>query len=1141
MTDLRFAQPQWIHLIWLVLGAITILCWFEWKGDNRLSLFMSYSMRQRLVMRPSRLRRLMRIVLMGVCCICLVIALMRPQWGFQFVRSKRVGAEIMVCLDVSRSMLAADVAPSRLSRARAEIRDLLSFLDGDHIGLIAFAGKATVLCPLTPDFGFLRNVLETVGPHSVSRGGTNLEAPIRKALAGFRGSSDLSRTIILITDGEDHDSFVLDAAKAAAERGIGIITIGFGDEAGSELYVIDSETGARNQVRDGDGNPVITRLDGDMLRKISLETGSAYIPAGTATLDLKSIYDIHIAPLTRGQLSARGRMVKQEGFQWAIIGALVSMMMATMVTRGRQSSTPPTLAKARSAVAILMLMAAIVSEVSAQETEQAESEVTQTVQDEQSQLQGERAEEADPREAYNQAVAMLSAKQLDAAEEHLELARSHAGSDGQARYRACYNLGWVAVERAEEIIKEKPAEALAHLERAADWFREAIRLQQQEDAPRENLEIVTRRAMTLADSLANREKSDLAAKLDALIASQRALLDLMQTTVQQASTMEQPALNEALRREFRSLEIQQRQHLSQLGKCSQAVRGELDSIDKVEKAERTAEQRLRQVQLSNVLIYLNQASQRMGQSRSQMRLRQALRAYRRASASLEQMKRARDQLRNIVEVLTAVIGDAISLAQQTAMFSSRNSLAIAPDKPALDVPNWITIEYLDQTLESIQGRTDELAERIEAGAGEAVESEERRVKGEEERVAVMLREALPLLEQAQDQFGRARDLLTLNQNIESYQSQVAAIDLLHDVRELFLDIRGLIEVIYSDQRSMRQLTDLDREAEEQQDAQSLLTALGGLQSENLVRSRRLAEMFGSQLQELEQPTETAENGEKFPAEQQKQRLLLARQLLEKITTSFQGLSTRMEAPSEAGLDQITAEIDLSLEQLEDLRRLFFSIVEHLRETAQRQLELSDRTRDIIALNPNGEVRDRLMVAVAPVASRQDELSQTAQQIADALKKQSQQSPAQGVGGSAQEGSAQASQESAYRFSRAADHVADAKGAMDQAVSDMSTESLKLDSAQGHQSTASEQLLAALQLLQPPPPQDQQKNQQQQQDEQKQSERGDQDNSDQQQKQPQMTQQDMSHVLQAVRDREAQRRRERSQRPAAGYTPVEKDW
>ena len=181
MTDLAFAQPQFAHALWLVLGVTAALIYAELRSNSLLDRFIGKSMQARLVERPGDWRRGLRIALLSLSMISIVIAAMRPQWGFEFIESPQVGAEIMVALDVSRSMLAEDVAPNRLERAKAELRDLLPYLAGDQVGLIAFAGRASVLCPLTPDFGFLRVVLDNVDVGSVSRGGTRLEEPIRKA------------------------------------------------------------------------------------------------------------------------------------------------------------------------------------------------------------------------------------------------------------------------------------------------------------------------------------------------------------------------------------------------------------------------------------------------------------------------------------------------------------------------------------------------------------------------------------------------------------------------------------------------------------------------------------------------------------------------------------------------------------------------------------------------------------------------------------------------------------------------------------------------------------------------------------------------------------------------------------------------
>jgi Ca-activated chloride channel family protein len=361
VSEFRFAEPEWAQALWGVLALVALLVWLEHRGEGALDRLVSGPLQARLIARPSAWQRYLRIALIGLAAASLVLALMRPQWGLRHVATPRVGAEIMICLDVSKSMLAEDVAPNRLERAKAEIADLLAFLDGDQVGLIAFAGRATVLSPLTPDFGFLRLVLDNVDVTSVTRGGTRIGDAIRKAVTGFGPASEASRAILLITDGEDHASFPLDAARDAAQAGLKIIAIGFGDEAGSEILVTDPRTGARSRLLDADGRPVRSRLDGDLLRDLARATEGAYVPAGTGVLDLESIYERHIARLTRGRLDARGRTIREEAYQWPVLLALVFLVSSVAVAAGRvsrRSGASASGALPRAAVVLIALAAA---------------------------------------------------------------------------------------------------------------------------------------------------------------------------------------------------------------------------------------------------------------------------------------------------------------------------------------------------------------------------------------------------------------------------------------------------------------------------------------------------------------------------------------------------------------------------------------------------------------------------------------------------------------------------------------------------------------------------------------------------------------------------------------------------------------
>ena len=220
-------------------------CWscLELRGRTILDQLVSRLMQLRLVHRTSLLRRIAAIVLATIAMILLVFALMRPQWGMTVQQAIRVDSQIMICLDVSKSMLAEDVAPNRLERAKVELDSLLGLMhDGQQVGLIAFAGKATVLCPMTTDFGFLRLVLTEAEPESVGLGGTKIGEAIQKAVDGFREAGDINRLILL--DHRWRGPRFLSTGGCQAGQGKGrriVVCIGFGDEAGSKIEITDPQ------------------------------------------------------------------------------------------------------------------------------------------------------------------------------------------------------------------------------------------------------------------------------------------------------------------------------------------------------------------------------------------------------------------------------------------------------------------------------------------------------------------------------------------------------------------------------------------------------------------------------------------------------------------------------------------------------------------------------------------------------------------------------------------------------------------------------------------------------------------------------------------------------------------------------------
>lgn len=329
MSAWVWQRPELVHLLWAALAVVLVLGWLDLRGRDRLRRYVSPVMAARLASQASTERRLARLGAIFACLGFGVIALMRPQapGEVESVRATKVSADIMVVLDVSKSMLAEDAAPTRLARAKAEVSALLEELSGHRVGLVAFAGGATRLSPLTPDYGFFRMMLRGADTTSVSRGGTHIGEAVRTALEAFDEDASVSRLMLLITDGEDHDSYPREAAEEAARQGVRIVAIAFGSEEGSEITLRDPDTGART-VLTHEGKPVISRVDGELLRDMALATDGAYVPAGVAALDLASIVDEHIEPMVTSVSVASVRVVPGERYPWFVLASLLALLAA---------------------------------------------------------------------------------------------------------------------------------------------------------------------------------------------------------------------------------------------------------------------------------------------------------------------------------------------------------------------------------------------------------------------------------------------------------------------------------------------------------------------------------------------------------------------------------------------------------------------------------------------------------------------------------------------------------------------------------------------------------------------------------------------------------------------------------------------
>ncbi|MDY7110086.1 MAG: VWA domain-containing protein [Planctomycetota bacterium] len=324
--DFRFQHLEALHWLWVV-GAMLVLviAGFQLRRRARDRLA-DASLHDRLMPQAGRGRRVLRAVLVIAAGVMLVIAALDVRWGVSYEPVRQRGIDIMIVLDTSRSMLAEDVRPNRLERARQCIGDLVSRLAGDRVGLVTFAGHAALRCPLTVDYGAFLLSLETVTTESAGRGGSLLGDALRLAGDSFTDDLPEYKAIIVFTDGEDHGSYPLEAARKLAEaRSLPIYTVGIGDR--DEGARIPTEVDGQRVYLKYQGEEVWSKLDSSLLRDIALAAGGAYVPVGTGTVDMDRVWKDRIEPAAKREFESTFVKRYTARYQWFAGLALLLLLV----------------------------------------------------------------------------------------------------------------------------------------------------------------------------------------------------------------------------------------------------------------------------------------------------------------------------------------------------------------------------------------------------------------------------------------------------------------------------------------------------------------------------------------------------------------------------------------------------------------------------------------------------------------------------------------------------------------------------------------------------------------------------------------------------------------------------------------------
>ena len=522
MSEIVFDHPRWLLLLWLLLP-LGLLAWHAQRRRRAAALaFALAPMAQRLLPPSAPSRPFWRGAAACAAFASLVVAAAGPRFGVFFEPVKERGADLVVLLDVSRSMLSEDVAPNRLERAKSDVKDLVARVVGHRLGLVAFAGKAVVSCPLTTDRAFFKSVLDQVGPGSAPRGGTAIGDALRVGLAALPAQHDRDQALLLITDGEDQDSYPLEAAAVAAERGVKIFTVGLGDPKEGARVPVRGDDGTRTFLKH-DGQEVWSKMQESLLTDLATKTGGAYVPARTSNYDLGEIYEKHLADLAAGDIREEKRKRLFPQFQLFLALGLGLSLLELLIAPPRR--------RALAAVAGLAITIAWAPQARAAMPGDAPHEVRDgiaalkagKVDDALARFEAAAAAApADARILFDRALAKAAKRDFDGA--RADYLSAAAAPDGVVALKAQFNLGTLAIERATLALGEKPEDAepekrkesLERIDEAIRHFRACLDADPKHEEARRRLESLRVWQKAMRELWAKRDREKERDKMNAL-------------------------------------------------------------------------------------------------------------------------------------------------------------------------------------------------------------------------------------------------------------------------------------------------------------------------------------------------------------------------------------------------------------------------------------------------------------------------------------------------------------------------------------------------------------------------------------------------------------------------------------------------
>jgi len=503
---MTFGAPVWLWGFWLVPLLVALFVQAERRGLRRLQAFVSARLLPQLAGTVNRPRRIIRFGLQLLGLSLALVSLAQPRWGYTFQDVKRKGLDLLIAVDTSRSMLSNDVQPNRLDRVKLAVQDLIIELQGDRVGLIAFAGRAFLQAPLTIDYDAVVEAINDLDTKTIPEGGTNISSAITLATQSFGKSATGNRALIIFTDGEELSGDAVKTAKEAADAGVRIFTVGVGTPQGS-LIPVTGDDGQTAFVKDSAGQVVKSKLDDKRLREVAQATGGFYVHLENGPGTVQQVQSEGLAKMQAAEMDVRLSRRPIERYEWPLSAALVALALSILIPerkRVRERRYVPAPVRTAGATAALLILVASFAFAAAPgidayregKFEDAYSQFQQT-------LKSHPESRADDKLQFDSGAAAYKLKDYNKALESFSQALLTRETGLQSKGH--YNLGNTLYQHGET--EKNDDKKLSDWTNALDHYQQTLKLEPQNKEAKDNYDYVKKKIEELKNKKSQQQPS----------------------------------------------------------------------------------------------------------------------------------------------------------------------------------------------------------------------------------------------------------------------------------------------------------------------------------------------------------------------------------------------------------------------------------------------------------------------------------------------------------------------------------------------------------------------------------------------------------------------------------------------------------